>query len=47
MGVSNPVADKHTWISMSAHPLFHENETTPYQVYATFEDITHMFSTSK
>jgi two-component system, chemotaxis family, CheB/CheR fusion protein len=46
MGVFNSNAGKHTWITMNAHPLYHENETTPYQVYATFEDITHMFSTS-
>jgi two-component system CheB/CheR fusion protein len=46
MGVFNPLAATRTWININAFPLFRENETTPYQVYTTFEDITHTFSTS-
>ncbi len=41
MGVYNPVTNNRTWININAHPLFRANETKPYQVYTTFEDITH------
>ena len=41
MRVSNPSVGQHSWISINAHPLFRDNETKPYQVYATFEDISH------
>ncbi len=40
MGVFNPVIWDTTWINICATPLFHEGEDKPYQVYATFEDIT-------
>jgi PAS domain S-box-containing protein len=41
MGVSKPSVGQQSWISINAHPLFRDNETKPYQVYATFEDISH------
>ena len=40
MGVHNPVADSHRWISVSAVPRFNPGADRPYQVYATFDDIT-------
>ncbi|MFZ4438712.1 MAG: PAS domain S-box protein [Syntrophales bacterium] len=40
MGVINPQKDMHSWISVTATPLFKTGETTPFQVYATFDDIT-------
>jgi PAS domain S-box-containing protein len=40
MGVFNQLNENYTFISISAVPLFKNGETKPYQVYATFEDIT-------
>jgi PAS domain S-box-containing protein len=40
LGVMNPRTKKHVWISVSAIPLFQPGDTTPFQVYSTFEDIT-------
>ncbi len=40
MGVFNPLIEAHTWININAIPQFRPGETQPYQVYATFEDIT-------
>jgi transcriptional regulator with PAS, ATPase and Fis domain len=40
MGVYNPPLNDHCWINITAMPLFREGEKTPFQVYATFEDIT-------
>lgn len=40
MGIRNPDTRDHTWINVSAIPEFKEGENKPYQVYATFEDIT-------
>lgn len=40
MGVFNPVSDEYRWINVNAIPQFRPDETTPYQVYTTFEDIT-------
>ncbi|MFN2353493.1 MAG: chemotaxis protein CheB [Desulfopila sp.] len=40
MGVSNPSFEQPRWILVNAVPQFREGETTPYQVYATIEDIT-------
>ncbi len=40
MGVFNPQKEKTRWINVSAVPLFRPGENSPYQVYATFEDIT-------
>ncbi len=40
MGVFNPSAGVYNWISIDALPLFRPGETTPYQVFTVFEDIT-------
>jgi PAS domain S-box-containing protein len=40
MRVYNPKEDKQRWININAVPLFRPGENKPYQVYATFEDIT-------
>jgi PAS domain S-box-containing protein len=40
MGVFNPRTNWHSWILVTAIPLFQPGETTPFQVYATFDEIT-------
>lgn len=40
MGVWNPVDRRRRWILINATPLFRNGEPTPYQVYATFLDVT-------
>ena len=40
MGVYNRWEEKYHWIKVNAIPQFHEEATDPYQVYASFEDIT-------
>lgn len=41
MGIFHPGDDEHHWIKVDAIPRFHKNDTTkPFQVYATFTDIT-------
>ncbi len=40
LGLFNPDKNSHIWLSITAIPLFQPGETKPYQVYATFEDIT-------
>jgi PAS domain-containing protein len=40
MGVFNPRANWHSWILVTAIPLFQPEETTPFQVYTTFDEIT-------
>jgi PAS domain S-box-containing protein len=40
MGVYHPQKQEHVWLSINATPLFKPGETKPYQVYATFDDIT-------
>lgn len=40
MGVYNPQEKDYRWISISAVPLFRPDETTPFQVYTIFNDIT-------
>ncbi|MCX7611502.1 MAG: PAS domain S-box protein [Ignavibacterium sp.] len=40
MGVFNNKLNKYVWIYIDAIPLFKENQDKPYQVYATFSDIT-------
>ena len=40
MGVYHPLEDAYRWININAVPQFRSGETQPYQVYATFEDIT-------
>lgn len=40
MGVYRPDRETYVWLSVSAVPEFHEGESTPYRVFATFEDVT-------
>jgi len=40
MGVFHPGEDATHWIRVSAVPLFRAGEARPFQVYATFDDIT-------
>ena len=40
MGVNNPRTTSTTWISVTSTPLFRPGDLSPYQVYATFEDVT-------
>ncbi len=40
MGVYNPLKNDTTWINITAVPRFKDEEETPFQVYATFQDIT-------
>ena len=40
MGVFQPQINDHVWLSINATPLYRQGETAPYQVYATFQDIT-------
>ena len=40
MGVFHPGKNSHVWININAIPQFKPEETKPYQVYTTFEDMT-------
>ncbi len=40
MGVFHPNQEEYRWIDVNAVPQFKPGETKPYQVYATFSDIT-------
>ncbi len=40
MGVYNPAEEQYHWIIVNAVPQFRAGEDKPYQVYATFNDIT-------
>ena len=40
IGIMNQKKNKHSWVSVSAIPLFKNGNEKPYQVYATLEDIT-------
>jgi PAS domain S-box-containing protein len=40
MGVFNPANEEYRWILVNAVPQFRPGETQPYQVFATFDDIT-------
>ena len=40
MGVWHPETENYRWISINAVPQFQPGEEKPYQVYATFADIT-------
>ena len=40
MGVYHPEEKAHKWILVSAVPKFRKGEKKPYEVFATFEDIT-------
>jgi len=39
-GVLRPDQEANIWLSITAIPLFQPGDTKPFQVYATFEDIT-------
>ena len=40
MGIYHPERECYRWINIQAVPQFLPGQTTPYQVYSTFEDIT-------
>ncbi|MCP4604808.1 MAG: PAS domain S-box protein [Proteobacteria bacterium] len=40
MGVFHPDKNRYVWININAIPQFAPENKTPYQVYATFEDVT-------
>lgn len=40
MGVFDPKENRYRWININAAPQFRPGEGRPYQVYATFDDIT-------
>ncbi|HVN94866.1 MAG TPA: PAS domain S-box protein, partial [Syntrophorhabdaceae bacterium] len=40
LGISNPVRKALSWLSITQTPLFRPGESTPYQVYAIFDDVT-------
>ncbi|GAB6060792.1 chemotaxis protein CheB [Desulfonatronum parangueonense] len=39
-GVFHPDKNRHIWLVITAIPLFHPGDAEPYEVYASFEDIT-------
>ncbi len=47
MGVFNPKTESIRWININSIPLFKEGESTPHQVYSTFDDITQTISDAK
>jgi len=40
LGMSNPRTKAHLWLSITEVPVFRPGDTEPFQVYATFDDIT-------
>ena len=40
MGILDPTDNQYRWINVNAVPQFQPGETRPYQVFATFDDIT-------
>ena len=40
VGIFNQREEAYRWVRINAMPQFHANETSPYQVYVTMEDIT-------
>ena len=40
MGVYDPKKEETRWININATPLYNKDETKPFQVYTTFEEIT-------
>ena len=44
LGIYNSKQEKQRWIIINAVPQFETNQKEPYQVYATFEDITERLS---
>jgi PAS domain S-box-containing protein len=47
MGVFNPKKNEYNWINTNSFPKLKENESQPYQVVATFEDITEREKTKR
>lgn len=47
LGVYNPQEKKYRWIVANAVPQFREGQAEPYQVYASFEDITKQIEAQK
>lgn len=47
LGIYNPLEDAVKWLNVSAIPLYNEGEDKPYQVYATFDDITELVEIKK
>ncbi|MBF0572753.1 MAG: PAS domain-containing protein [Desulfamplus sp.] len=47
LGVYNPLEDTTKWLNVSAIPLYREEEDRPYQVYATFDDISELVEIKK
>ena len=47
MGIFNSAAGGYRWIKVDAVPLFRPDESRPYQVYATFDDITERMQTEQ
>jgi len=40
IGIYNPALEEHRWLDINGMPQFRDGETTPYQVFTTFTDIT-------
>jgi PAS domain S-box-containing protein len=47
MGIFHPDKERHVWININAVPQFKPQESKPYQVYTTFEDITERIETEE
>jgi PAS domain S-box-containing protein len=47
MGVFNPRTDTQRWLSITSVPEFHPGEAKPFQVFATFEDVTSLYDPGK
>ena len=47
MGVFHPEKEEYRWININAVPQFQQGEKKPFQVYTTFEDITHRKQTEE
>ncbi|MFH1135233.1 MAG: PAS domain S-box protein [Pseudomonadota bacterium] len=47
MGVFNPLKNEQKWININAMPQFRDGGDKPFQVYATFEDLTARFQIEK
>lgn len=47
IGVFNPGLDGYRWVKVSAIPQFWPGENTPYQVFATFDDISELIENKK
>ncbi|MBX3006770.1 MAG: PAS domain S-box protein [Melioribacteraceae bacterium] len=47
IGIMNQKNNKHSWVSVTAIPLFKNGDEKPHQVYTTLEDITEIKSAQK